>query len=74
MLSMTDTMVAQQVVLQCSKSDVLDTPMQIELEPDHLPAALSLLQEAGDVDTVLRWAWRQFRRLCCCQPLVSVLC
>jgi hypothetical protein len=44
--------------LQCSKSDILDTRMQIELEPDHLPAALSLLQEAGDVDTVLRWAWR----------------
>lgn len=28
--------------------------MQIELEPNHLPAALSLLEEAGDIDTVLR--------------------
>jgi hypothetical protein len=52
---MTDHLVVQQVVVQCSSnSDILDTPMQIELEPDHLPAALSLLQEAGDVDTVLR--------------------
>ena len=57
---MTDDMVVRQLLLQCNKSDILDTRMQIELEPDHLPAALSLLQEAGDADTVLRWAWRQF--------------